>query len=441
MKQLFEEKIMPLINKFSQHHYVKTIQQGVMGLIGITIFAGIISILKTPPFPPTFSNAFADGWRNFAEANMGWLDVVYEMSIEMMAMLAIIGIVISLCKHYKLEPLNYIVMSIASFLILSVNLTMVNPEDVNAGFLMDYGFLGAQGLFTAMVVGIFVVEFLRFMQAKNIKIKMPDGVPPMVSQPFESLIASGAVLGTVVIIRVILDSFGIIFPEIILLIIEPVIAGTSNIWVVILLFGFSRVLWFFGIHGTSILFAVLMPIMVVNGVENLNAYNAGQVPPNILTNSFIIFQLGMLPACIAMLIVCKSARLKTIAKLGVVPASFMISEPILFGTPFIFNPILFIPHILSFMLSIGISYFAMDIGLVGRPIFGIPATSPGPIAAFATTLDWRAVVLWFVVTALCVLLYAPFIKKYDRQILQEEEEEARAAEESNEEVTSEPETV
>lgn len=420
MKDFFSNKVMPKINKFSNHHYIKAIQQGVMGIISVTIFSGIISILKTPPFAPTADGVFATAWRNFSAANAGWLEIVYQMSIGVMALLAIVGIIFSLCKHYDLQPLNYIIIGLTSTLILSVNIVPIDPENIAFGFLMDFSYLGAQGLFTSIVVGIFVVEMLRYMNKKNIKIKMPDSVPPMVSQPFEALIASGAVLSVVVIIRIILDAFGVLFPELITLALEPIMTGANSFWSIVLLIGLSRVLWFFGIHGTSIILAVLMPIMIVNGIENLDAYNAGVQPENIVTGSFIIFQLGMLPAAISMLLVSKSKQLKTVSKLGLVPSIFMISEPILFGTPFIFNAILFIPHILSFMISVGVTYIAMDIGLVGKTIFGIPQTMPGPIAAFASTLDWKAVVLWFVILAISVVLYLPFVKKYDMQLLKEE---------------------
>lgn len=419
MGNFFKEKCMPMISAFSEHHYVKAIQQGVMALMSVTIFAGIVSILKTPPFPATSTNAFAIAWMQFAAANQSWLEIVYQMTNGLMAMLAIIGIVTSLCNHYKMQALNPIVVSIVAFMIVSVNLVLKNPQVPAAGFVMDFTYLGAQGLFSAMIVGIVTVEILRFMMKKGIKIKMPASVPPMVSQPFEAMIASGAVLILMIGVRIIFGSFGLLFPQLIMVLLSPILSGAENFWTIVLFFALSRVLWFFGIHGTSIVFTVLMPIMTVNTVANLEAYNAGQPVQHILTSSFMVFQLGMLPAAIAMLIVCKSKQLKTVAKLGIVPSCFMISEPILFGTPFVFNPVLFVPHIAAFGVSVGMAYLAMDFGLVGKPIFGTPGTLPGPFAAFLSTLDWRAVVLWFVIVIVCVLIYLPFLKKYDHTLLEQ----------------------
>lgn len=420
MGNFFKEKCMPVISKFSEHQYVKAIQQGVMALMSVTIFAGIVSIIKTPPFPATSTNAIAVAWMNFAAANQSWLEIVYQMTNGLMAMLAVIGVVTSLCKFYKMQALNPILVSVVSFLIVSVSLVLKDPNTPALGFVLDFTYLGAQGLFSAFIVGIVSVEILRFMDKKGIKIKMPASVPPMVSQPFEAMIASGAVMILWIAVRIIFSQFNLLFPQLIMVLLAPVLQGAESFWTVVIFFALSRVLWFFGIHGTSIVFAVLMPLMTVNTVANLDAYNAGLAPEHILTSSFIIFQLGMLPAAIAMLIGCKSKQLKTVAKLGVVPSCFMISEPILFGTPFVFNPILFIPHIAAFGVSVGMAYLAMDFGLVAKPVFGVPNTLPGPFAAFLSTLDWKAVVLWFVIVAVCVLIYLPFLKKYDKGLLAEE---------------------
>lgn len=420
MKEFFNDKVLPVVTNIANHHYVKAIQQGVMALMAFTIFSGIISIIKTPPFTATTTNGFALAWMSFATANQDWLNVTYQMLNGLMAMLAIIGIITSLCNYYKMQPLNPILVGIVSFLIVSVRLVPMDPVNPGAGIAMDFAYLGASGLFSAMIMSFLVVEILRFMAVKGVKIKMPASVPPMIAQPFESMIASAAVIIIAILIRVIFAAFGMMFPQLILVLLSPILKGAENFWTIVFLFMFSRVLWFFGIHGTSIVFSVLMPIMMQNTVANLDAYNAGLPIEHSLASGFIVFQLGMLPAAIAMLIVCKSKQLKVVARLGIIPTCFMISEPILFGTPFVFNPILFIPHVLAFGVSTGVAFLAMDSGLVGKPIFGAPGQIPGPIAAFISTLDWKAVVLWFVVVILCVLIYMPFLKVYDRKLLAEE---------------------
>lgn len=426
MSNLVQEKIMPAMTSFANSRYVKAIQQGMMGMVGVTIFGGIATLLKNPPITAGTEGGIGGAILSFAAANQPWLEVVYQCTTNLFGILAVIGIVAALCRSYQKDSLNPIIMGLVCFLILSVNLVEYSTG-YSVGYHFDISYLGAQGIFTAIVTGILVVELSRFIENKNIKIKLPESVPPFVAQPFEALISNFIVLCVFIAIRLICGAMGFMFPQIIAKILSPILMASENIFVVILLFALSRVLWFFGVHGTSVILAVLMPIMAMNSVENLAAYNAGTAIPHVLTSSFLTWQIGMLPAAIAMLLVCRSAQLKATARLGIVPSLFMISEPILFGTPFVFNPALFIPHIAAFAWSVGAAYAAMSIGLVTKPIFGTPGQLPGFIAAYLQTFDWKAVVLWFIIVAVAVLIYIPFLKKYDKQLL--EQEKAGAAQE------------
>lgn len=425
MKNFMNEKVLPVITAISSHHYVKAIQSGMMALVGITIFGGIATILKQPPIPADTTNAFGLALLNFASANQSWLEIIYQTSTNLIGLLSLIGIVTSLCKHYHKEPLNFIATSLVCYIIISVNLVEFTGA-YGKGFHFDITYFGAQGIFTAIITAIVVVELTRFIEAHNIKIKMPDSVPPFVAQPFEALISNFIVLSVFILIRVICGSFGFMFPQLIMVILYPLMSASESFWAVVFLFAFSRVLWFFGIHGTGIIMSVLVPIMVTNHIANLEAYNAGLAIPHILTMNLMTYQIGMLPAAIAMLLVCKSAQLKATAKLGIVPSVFMISEPILFGTPFVFNPTLFIPHIAAFAWSIGAAYLAFDWGIVAKPIFSTIGNLPGFIAAYLQAFDWKAVVLWFVIVIVDVLIYMPFLKKYDNQLLEEENKAVEA---------------
>lgn len=425
MNKFMEEKFVPALTRFSQSRYVTAIQQGMMGIMGISIFGGIATLLKNPPISAD-ATGIAGAILSFAAANQGWLEVVYQCTMNLMGLMTLIGIIYALCKSYQREPLNTIIIGIVGYLLLSVNLVEYTGA-FGVGYHLDISYLGGQGIFTAIVAAILTVELSRLVEKSKFKIKLPESVPPFVAQPFEALVSNFVVLVAFVAIRLICGAVGIMFPQVIMLLFYPLLTASENIFVVILLFALSRVLWFFGVHGTSVIMAVLMPVMITNSLENLAAYNAGTEIPHVLTNGLVVWQIGMLPAAIAMLLVCRSAQLKATARLGIVPSIFMISEPILFGTPFVFNPILFVPHIAAFSWTVGAAYFAMSAGWVTKPIFSTPGQLPGFIAVYLQTFDWRNVVLWFFVVAVAVLIYIPFLKKYDKQIL--EQEQAGAAQE------------
>lgn len=417
MGNVFQEKIGPKMTAMSKHHYVRAIQSGVMSILGVTIFSSILVLLKTPPVSPASTNPIAVAWLNFAANNAEWLGVAVEMAMNMYGLIALIGVTYSLAEHFKIDKKNAIIVTIVSFLIVSIKLV-----PVERALTISYGYLGSKGLFAAFVMSILNCEILRIWEKKGPSIKLPDAVPPMVSEPFKALISTAAILSLAVMIRVVCGSFGILFPQLIEAILKPLLSAADSLLVFVLLIALSRVLWLFGIHGTSIVMAVLGPIMAMNTVENLAAYEAGLALPHTLTYSMLAWQLGMLPAAIAMIMVAKSAQLKAVSKVGIVPSMFMISEPILFGTPFIFNMTLFIPQVLAFSFAAGMGYFLQSTNIIGRFFMMVPWVIPGPFGVYLSSLDWKAPVAWFAILAVCVLIYLPFIKKYDAKLLKEETE-------------------
>jgi len=417
MGNVFQEKLGPKLTAMSKHHYVRAIQSGVMSMIGVTIFSSIMVLLKTPPVSPASTNPIAVAWMNFAANNADWLGVAVEMSMNMYGLIALIGVTYSLAEHFKIDKKNAIIVSIVSFLIVSIKLV-----PVERAVTISYAYLGSKGLFAAFVISILNCEILRYWETKGPSIKLPDAVPPMVSEPFKALISTIALLSLAVVIRVVCGQFGILFPQLIEAMLKPLLGAADSLLVFVLMIALSRVLWLFGIHGTSIVMSVLSPIMIMNTVENLAAYEAGVALPHTLTFGSLAWQLGMLPAAIAMIMVAKSAQLKSVSKVGIIPSMFMISEPILFGTPFIFNTTLFIPQVVAFSFSAGVGYFLQSTHMIGRNFMTVPWVIPGPFGVYLATLDWKAPLAWFAVLAICILIYLPFIKKYDAKLLKEETE-------------------
>ena len=132
-------------------------------------------------------------------------------------------------------------------------------------------------------------------------------------------------------------------------------------------------------------------------------------------------------ATLALALLClrsRSKQVSAIGKLGIVPVCFGVNEPIIFGLPVMYNPLMFIPSILNMVLNAGITYGAMAIGLVNKP-FAYPGWNvPAPIGAFLSTMDIRAVVLIEVLIVINLLVYCPFCKAHERNKLAEEAETA-----------------
>ena len=187
-----------------------------------------------------------------------------------------------------------------------------------------------------------------------------------------------------------------------------------------------RLLWFFGLHGGNIAGAVMTPILSVTLIENATAFVNNEAMPYIFTQMFVQTWtvMGVLAIVIAMLIVCKSKQLKAISKVAIAPALFNIGEPITFGLPIVMNFKILVPYLLCFALDAAVPYLATSAGLINRSFVNIPYTVPAIFKAFLSTMDFRAVILYVVLLVVNVLIFIPWLKKYDHELLVNEEQSA-----------------
>ena len=131
----------------------------------------------------------------------------------------------------------------------------------------------------------------------------------------------------------------------------------------------------------------------------------------------------------------RSAHLRSIGRLSVVPSSFNINEPVIFGTPIVMNPVFFIPFLLAPMVNAVLAWAAMKLDLIGRVISVVPWTAPAPVgAAWALGWDYRAAILVVLLALVSAVIYFPFFKVYEKQLLAQEKEEAQRMEEENQQV-------
>lgn len=415
MKDFFQDKILPLITKFGDHYMVKAIQSGMMATVGISTVGGLLLLLMSPPVTADTTNAFMLAWKAFAVANTWWITVGYNLTINAVGIWVVIGLTSALATKKKMQPTGCIVTSLIIFFVFCGNYSAETGT-------ISMAWLGAKGLFTGMLLSIINVQLTHFLKEHGVKIKLPDSVPPNVSAPLENLIVDAMVIVLAVVGNMLLVSNGLSLPAMIQNLFAPLVSSSDSLLAVMGAMLLMRVLWFFGLHGTSIVNAVLTPFLLSNAMANLEAYQAGAPIPFINSSGFFVFQIGMLPLAIAMLLFAKSAQLKTVGKIGLVPSIFNIGEPITFGTPTVLNFKMMIPTIFTFVLNFAVAYLIMSAGIVGKPIFQVPFTVPGFIGAFITTLDVKAIFLWVFLVVIDVLFYLPFLKSYDRDLVKQETE-------------------
>lgn len=72
----------------------------------------------------------------------------------------------------------------------------------------------------------------------------------------------------------------------------------------------------------------------------------------------------------------KSTQLKSLGRLGVVPGICGINEPIIFGGPIVFNPILAIPFIVTPIVTVCLGYLAQVMELITPGYLVDPSFAP-----------------------------------------------------------------
>ncbi len=317
-------------------------------------------------------------------------------------------------------------MAVVSFLCLTPFVA-----DATIGEYVTTYYLGAAGMFTAFLSALLSVEVLRFLMSfKALIIKMPESVPTGIARSFNSIIPVALTVIIFAIVRIVTDAMGAPLNDLIFTWIQtPFTAIVSSPIGLIIIYILYMLLWGFGIHSAYIFNPILEPIYLASLALNVNAINAGEAATQIITKPFldsVAFMGGagnMLALVIAIFLVSKRNDYKVIGKLGLVPALFNISEPLMFGLPVVMNPILIIPMIGATLAGLGIGALATQIGIMAHTYVLIPWTTPPVISAFlATGGDIMSGVVGLVILIVSVLIYIPFVKVMNKERAEQVEE-------------------
>ncbi len=177
-------------------------------------------------------------------------------------------------------------------------------------------------------------------------------------------------------------------------------------------------LWVVGIHGPALLAAIVLPVYYQLQFQNTDAHLHHAPIPHIVVVSTFMFVFpggsGATLPLVVLMLRSPLSRLRKLAYASIVPAIFSINEPVIFGLPIAYNPVLAVPFVAAPVALACTTYAAMALGLVGRPAFFVPATLPAFMNAFLTTLDWRACVLVAVNLVVAGAIWLPFLRVYER---------------------------
>lgn len=329
-----------------------------------------------------------------------------------------------LSRHYKLAELNVAMLALGAFLLVCCPLT-------DGG--MSGTYLGGSGIFTAIIVAIVISEICRVLHQHNIGIRLPEQVPENIRKSFNQLIPMALILLLLFPVSLGVQAFsGMLIPEAIMALFSPLLSASDSLPAVILAVVLCHVLWFAGIHGASIVGGFFQAFWLTNiGLNQINMAN-GLAPDRIFVEPFWAFfvLMGGSGATIGLVLLylrSKSAHLRSIGKISLVPAIFNINEPVIFGSPIVMNTLFFIPFIVSPMVNGLLGWYAIKYGLVEYIISVVPWTAPAPVgAAWAAGWDINAGLLAILLIFTSIVIYYPFFKIYERSLLAAETSEEHA---------------
>lgn len=431
MFNFIEKYLMKPMTKISQKRVVRAVAAAGMASIPFTIVGSMFLILTIlPEAIPALLPLFEASVFKFTNLYM----LAFKASMGLISMYFLISIsyeyarIIQTEEKVNISPITAVMLSVFGLFIcipqLYVDGGIINlVHDPMNGLINGYAIGGgvsrleASGLFTVILVSIITTKLYAWCVKKNLIIKLPDEVPEGVSRSFTALIPAFIIALFYIVLNGVLAYCGTDLYQIISVPFSFVANIADSYWGLLVIYFLMSALWIIGIHGAAIIGAFTTPIVLSNLAANMNGANyvfAGE-----FSNAFIY--LGGSGATLGLTLMCafwaKSEQLKILGKASIAPALFNINEPIIFGLPIVYNPIMAIPFFLAPMVSVSICYFAFHFGMVNPIVAQQPWPTPIGIGGFlATGGDWRGAVLALVSALGAALVYYPFFRVYDKKL-------------------------
>ena len=436
MHKLIEliEKGKPFFEKISRNKYLRAIRDGFIAGMPVILFSSIFILIAYVP------NAWGFHWSKEIE---NFLMTPYSYSMGILAFFVGGTTAKALTDSVNRDlPATNQINFLSTMLASMVGFLLMAAEPAKEGGFLT-AFMGTKGLLTAFIAAFVTVNVYKVCVKNNVTIRMPDEVPPNISQVFKDLIpftVSVVLLyGLELIVK---GSLGVTVAESIGTLLAPLFSAADGYVGITIIFGAFAFFWFIGIHGPSIVEPAIAAITYANAEVKLNLLQQGMHADKILTSGTQMFIVTMggtgatLVVPFMFMWLCKSKRNRAIGRASVVPTFFGVNEPILFGAPLVLNPIFFIPFIFAPIANVWIFKFFIETLGMNSFTANLPWTTPGPLGiVLGTNFQFLSFALAALLIVVDIAIYYPFLKVYDEQIL-EEERSGKANDELKEKVAA-----
>ncbi|MCQ8213498.1 PTS transporter subunit EIIC [Cetobacterium somerae] len=416
-----EKVLLPIGDKIGNQKHLAAISTGMMMTLSLIVVGSLFLIVANPPINVNLVNPetqniilkFMLNWKKFAIENYAILTKPFNFTMGIVGLMTSFTIAYALSGNYNLNKSTSGLISMIIFLLVAAPIE-------NNSIVMTY--LGADGLFIAIILSLLTVEITMLIEKLDWKFK-GEHIPPAVLSFMNALIP---LLVNIIIIYglsiVIFVYTGKDIPSLIMLILTPALTIGNNIWGYVAIVVFGNLLWLFGINGTSIIFPLVFSLGIANTGINAELIKSGQEPQMLMNlQMFRVAILGGAGNTIGLVILMmrsRSQQLKSIGKLSFIPGICGINEPVIFGTPIILNPILAIPFLFMPIVSLSLTYVAQKIDLISMGYIVDPSFAPFFIQGYLSSMDIRNLIFTIFIAGLSIVIYYPFFKIHEKHMLE-----------------------
>lgn len=404
------KRIVPALTALSENTYLSAVRAGMVAVVPLTIIGGLFMVVAEFP---------VEAWAKLIEPWKHLLQYPYKATFGLLAVFVSFAIGHDLGGRLKQEPLSSASMAALIFLLLQLKLI---PGE-NPSIVLDMEGLGSGGLFTAVVVSLLTVRVQKFFTDRNLVIKLPESVPPMVYESFLSLVPMFVL---VVVFWLIRFRLGVDVNAQIQMLFKPLVFALNTLPGILVYAFCVTLLWSVGINGDNAMDAFVAPVFLAGLGANAAAMTAGQPMTNITALGFFttFVNVGGTGATIALALVMLNSKepgYRKVARLSLPTQIFQINEPIFFGFPIVLNPIFMIPYIINALILTTVTYLLMNWGVIQKPFVNVPWTTPPIFGHYLVTGgDWKAAVWGLLSILIAMAVYYPFAKAAERQRLKAE---------------------
>lgn len=407
-----ENKIGPISYKLSRNKVVNTISNG---------FMTILPIILIGSFAALFSGFTFEAYQAFI-ANTGIksaLNLIVQLTNNCISLYVTMAIAYQFIR--KDYPTESTVVGFTALLVFLMITPLAKVENVSY---LAFEWLGAKGLFMSIIVGLIVGYIYELCFKKGIYVKMPKGVPNVVSAVYRCLVPGLIITVLTAVTYLLSTNAGGVQKILYGIISAPFLAMSNSFLTKLIIDVMVQLLWFFGLHGGNVMGAIRNVLYQPATVENINNYAAGLPVSNILTMGFDAVVQGAAPLNMAIIVLCirsKKEEFKAFGKVAAIPTLFAISEPIRFGLPIVLNSFFFIPILISSIMNTSIVYTLMKVGVLGYPVSQQYKSMIYFLGTIFNVGLIPGILITIVLFVLNYIIVAPFFKMYEKNGMVREE--------------------